>query len=63
MSDLFELFISARESHIVRLVEVCKPRSKHDSDTHRVQFLGGGVVRVSKSQLKPWPMARKHKEQ
>jgi hypothetical protein len=63
MSDLLELFISARESHIVRLVEVCKPRSKHDSETHRVQIQGGGVVRVCKSQLRPWPIGRQQGKQ
>lgn len=54
-AELFELFISDRERHIVQIVEICKPRSKHDRETHRVQISGGGVLRVFKSQLKPWP--------
>lgn len=58
MTGLFELFISSSDSHIVRLVEICEPRSKHDRETHRVQILGGGVVRVCTSQLKPWPKRR-----
>jgi hypothetical protein len=63
MPNLFELFISGRESYIVQLVEICDQRSKHDSETHRVQFMGGGVVRVCKSQLKPWPKSQQRKTQ
>jgi hypothetical protein len=55
VAELFELRISTRESYLVQIVEVCKPRSKHDQETHRVQLLGGGIVRVCESQLKPWP--------
>lgn len=35
------------------LVEVCNPRTKHDDETHRVRLIGGGIIRVSASQLKP----------
>lgn len=61
-SELFELFVSAAERHIVEIVEICKPRSKFDRETHRVRLLGGGgggVIRVCESQLRPWPRAVK----
>lgn len=35
------------------LVEICKPRSKHDDETHRVQLIGDRIIRVRASQLKP----------
>jgi hypothetical protein len=34
------------------IVEICAPRSKHDDETHRVQLIGGRVIRVAASQLK-----------
>jgi hypothetical protein len=34
------------------LIEVCKPRSKHDDETHRVQMIGGRIIRVRPSQLR-----------
>jgi hypothetical protein len=49
----FILTISTRESYTVRLIEVCKPRSKFDRETHRVQLFGGGILRVAPSQLRP----------
>jgi hypothetical protein len=35
------------------IVEVCKPLTKHDDETHRVQLIGDLIIRVSASQLKP----------
>jgi hypothetical protein len=50
---MFILSISARETYYVELVEICAPRSRFDTETHRVRILGRGIVRVSPSQLKP----------
>lgn len=45
--------ISLNESYWAELIEVCKPRSKHDWETCRVQLPSGRVIRVAASQIKP----------
>lgn len=35
------------------LIEILTPASEFDTDTHRVQFACGGIIRVSPDQLKP----------
>ena len=47
-----ELMGETRQRHCY-IMEVCAPRSKHDTETHRIMLLGGGIVRVSPYQLKP----------
>ena len=52
-NTVFILTISKVEKYIVEIVEICEPRSRFDTETHRVRILGRGIVRVSPSQLKP----------
>lgn len=49
------LTISVRECYQVSIVEVCKPRSKFDMETHRVKLPSGGILRVRPDQLSNIP--------
>jgi hypothetical protein len=52
---LFTLHISPTEAYSpVRIVEVCPPRFRGDTETHRVMLPGGGILRVFPSQLRPY---------
>jgi len=45
--------VEAKRTYYVRLVEVCAPRFRGDTENNRVELPGGGVMRVHGFQLKP----------